>query len=50
MDLLRKSYTSIVLRSPPPRSTSLYDDIKSATTQPPLYLIEGSKAGRGAAL
>jgi len=50
MDLLRKSYPSVVLRSPPPAPLPSADDTKSAATQPPLYLAEGSGAGRGAAL
>ena len=50
MDLLRKSYTSVVLRSPPPATLPSAEDTKSAAAQPPLYLRRGKRSGRGAAL
>ena len=47
MDLLRKSYTSVVLRSPLPATLPSAEDTKSAAAQPPLYLRRGKRSGAG---
>ena len=50
MDLLRKSYPSVVLRSPPPATLSSVL-IQSWLLRSLLYIFaEGSVAGQGAAL